>query len=704
MMRSGHVVLLPIAIALCVLSQEIYAQDAGQEFDRIEGLIAKQEWTSAARALTSLKSGCRTKACAGKANFALAYLYQQKLNMGIGPQEHWRDSAQYFYEQVLKDYPDNASAYQNLALLYKSPDQFARSIVLLRRAYALNHDDTYLLSIGDQFLEETRYDSALHYYRRALVHDPLLRPAHERLIHVYAERQMRADDIMPHCRQMASLGLDELASKALIQLIQRDYKRAPKDCERAFLWWTNIAGRSLSLDTLSLFSLPSDWDFPGLRELKHVLTSEWEISDLTWWTREQPVNIIPGLDLKPNFVVAEVIRSKAQQLQKNNQLAACAREYEKAYKVIIGSKNIYSFLDHAERIPDIFYQVAGELAMTYTKYPTLDPANEKFTRLESELFSGKGMAYMESEKESIVKFHTTLGLIYAGRNQWSGGGFQNAIFQLRNAIQRAPESKNTAYLKVLLAEGYRKDNNNDQARRLLMDAAISYLNDDNFSLVESTLSVYDSVGGPKNAKYLSIRQITNFRTNLDQLPQQRLIRNSEMLDAVDAMLNAGELSSYFKTIQRFKILSDLGNLASQYQDKRAAYSYYGNALQQAFSVNALTNLSDVERINKQRAALIRAITFVPIPREAVPTQASDIDANHKKWELYADNFKKQTITMSPELLVGAKVAAGFSFLSTDLGKPPQIRVHNNKVFFEDARSPVSVELQKILKDKGVKFD
>lgn len=701
MIRYIHVRILNLAFALYAMSLAAYAQDDGQQLERIEELIVQREWISAARALTSLKSGCRTKACEGKANFALAYLYHQKLNAVGDPQNLWRDSAQFFYREVLKDYPDNASAYQNLALLYKSSDQAALSVTLLRRAYALNNDDIYLLSIGDQFLQQTSYDSALHYYRRALAHDPLSRPAHERLIHMYAARGMRADQIMPHCRQMAGLGFDELASKALIQVIQREYKRAPKDCERAFLWWTNIAGRSLSIDTRSLLSLPADWNFKGLNELKHVLTSEWKMSDLTWWSNEQPVNIIPGLDLKPNFVIGEVIRSKAQQLRKNNQPAAAVREYENAYKIIVGTQNIHPFLDHADRIPDIFYQVAGELALMYTKYPTLDPDNRKFSRLESELFSGKGMAYMGSDKESIVKFHTTLGLVYAERNQWRGGRFQNAFFQLRNAIQRAPESKNTAYLKVLLSEGHRKNNDNDQARRLLMDAAISYLNDDNFSSVASTLSVYDSIDGARDPKYLSIRQITSFRKELDKLPPQRLVRISEMLDSVDAMLNAGDLSPYFRTIQRFKILSDLGNLAFQYQDKRAAYTYYGSALQQVFSVNALTNLSDVERINKERAALVRVMTFVHLPREAVPMQAGDVDAKLKKWELYADNFKKQTITMSPELLVGAKVATGFSSLSTELVKPPGIRIDNSKVSFENARSPVSLELQTILKDRGV---
>jgi hypothetical protein len=693
-----------LTIVLFLLAIESIAQDIDHEVRRIQGLISEGEWVSARRALDVLKPGCKSKQCVGKLNFTYGYLYHQKFNRVEGAQELWRDSAKLYYQDVLRDFPNSTTAYQNLALLYKGSDQSNQSISWLLQAYALNADNSYLISIGDQFLQQQEYDSAYRYYRLCASNDPLLRQAHDRLIHLYNVRQMSADQVMPHCRQMAGLGFDELATKALVQLIQRDYVRAPQDCERAFVWWTNIVGRNLSIDTLSLRSLPADWKFQGVDELRKILTSDWSLDDLRWWRNEQPINVLKGLDLKPNQVICEVIRAKAQQLQKRNRIEACIAEYEKAYKVVQGRQSIYAFLERADLIPDIFYQLASELAMLYTKYASLDPGGKKFKELESELFSGKGEAYMAVNKEAILKFHTSLGLIYAERNQWRGGRFQNGIYQLTNAIDRAPEAKNTAYLKVLLAKGQLNNEQVDQARRLLVDAAASYLNDDNFASVESVLARYDSIGGAPNTQYTLIKQLTIFRKDIDQLPEKKLLATREMLRTIDAMLSAGEGSAYFNTIQRFKILSDLAGVANQFEDKRATISYYGQALQQAFMVNALTNLTDVERLNKQRAALLRTMSFTNTPKEATIGQSSEVAVNMKAWELYADNFKKQTIILSSDLLSGANVAAEFSSLPTEVTRLPAITIDKSKIIIENNLSPTSVQLRTALRTKGVKFE
>ena len=69
-------------------------------------------------------------------------------------------------------------------------------------------------------------------------------------------------------------------------------------------------------------------------------------------------------------------------------------------------------------------------------YSETDPSSEatlnaRVSRFTEIMFSGKAAAYQKGDLQQIREFHTALGAYYAGRGKWTGDGWQNAEYQLR---------------------------------------------------------------------------------------------------------------------------------------------------------------------------------------------------------------------------------------------------------------------------------
>lgn len=91
---------------------------------------------------------------------------------------------------------------------------------------------------------------------------------------------------------------------------------------------------------------------------------------------------------------------------------------------------------------------AGQYAANLLiEYPDkLDPEGKVLRDLTSELFSGKGTAYLGEDWPNIFRFHILLGSIYVKKEEWGDSFYPfGARFQLEHALQarkKIPESEN----------------------------------------------------------------------------------------------------------------------------------------------------------------------------------------------------------------------------------------------------------------------
>jgi tetratricopeptide (TPR) repeat protein len=71
------------------------------------------------------------------------------------------------------------------------------------------------------------------------------------------------------------------------------------------------------------------------------------------------------------------------------------------------------------------------------EYPEeLDPEGRYLRRFISNLFAGKGEAYIGDDLPNILRFHTILGTIFSNQERWGDSGtVESAIFQWENALR-----------------------------------------------------------------------------------------------------------------------------------------------------------------------------------------------------------------------------------------------------------------------------
>jgi len=58
------------------------------------------------------------------------------------------------------------------------------------------------------------------------------------------------------------------------------------------------------------------------------------------------------------------------------------------------------------------------LALLYVRYPDLDPTQSKLKDLVEQIFEDKMGAIQSNDLEAEQRYHTVLGLIFAGQQKW----------------------------------------------------------------------------------------------------------------------------------------------------------------------------------------------------------------------------------------------------------------------------------------------
>lgn len=644
----------------------------------VETAINHKQWSQASTSLAKLKSLCKKAACGDRFNFTSAYYYHNHYLDSAARDRTDIDSAIFYYEQVLTLAPENISTYQNLALLFEASGQLQKALLTLRRAAATTNDIQYLYLTGDVLIRNERAVEAVYLYDSIIAADPFNRLAHERLVSLYAIQKVNPRKMLLHCDQLEQVGFTALSLQCLTILMNQHYREQPQFAESALVLWVYLS--SVKRKEIDLYHLPREWNSFAIRELKIALDSvPPERSSFDFWNDRPMSALLQGWNrnnlnnhLVPKNVIAHALALRGAELLRMGRASDAERALQTAFKVVTGHTNydnLYKFLKDTENIPDVFYKVAADLGMLYTQYPELPEAEDKFRRLEQELFDGKGAAYNETVHSSgIMKFHSTLGTIYANRNQWQNknGRYKDAIFQLTSAIEKSPEGRNTSYWNRLLATGYVQLDQSAKAGQPLIMAAAHAMNDDDLDGARSIIATYDSLNLQKDDRYQEVVAILNFRVQLSVLKTFDAFENLDSLqNYIDGLTKENSPSYshflFYKRLQRYKILADLAVRAEQNGKQRLALYCNSLAIQQAYTLETLGNISDVVRLNAMKNSVLQTVSFTISPKDVtlqngVINSTNEMFAKHS-WTIYeTSSFSKKIVEQNEQLLVGAYIA------------------------------------------------
>jgi len=680
-------ILSTVALQVCINLDNANGQlqplqeDLEKRIKGVENLIASKQWSEAESNLKNMKSSCRNVACYGKVHFTYGYFFIERSATVESNKSGLLDSAAFHFQKVLKDYPSNQAAYQNLSLVYEKKNKPYQAIKVLQTAFKVDDNPQYLNSIAELFIQQKKYDSAYYYYDMARNKDPFSEEAHSRIVYLYNFLSVPSSKIILHSFDMNNLGFTGLATKALKELVKREHAREPKEMEHVFELWVSFASQEKSINANDI---PAEWDHPAVKELLSVFQDPKNAGSLRWWNPSAFFDEGPMLERKGTITMA--LQVIGEQLINENKIRDSQFILENAYEIITQG-NIYRFLDRSESIPDIFFDVATDLGTLYTRYRETDPQGERFKKLENELFNGKTDAYLSLNKEAIMKFHTTLGLIYAERNEWKKGGFKNGIFQLSTAIQKSSEAKNTAYLKTLLANGYLNTDNISKARETLLSAAVSYLNNDDFYSAQTTIKKYDSLHGENTRVYSQLQKIMEFRSGLEKVNALQIESQATLAKTVtDLTTREGDLSSYFYSIQRYKIFADIGILASRNEQKNAAVYFHTLAIKEASGIDAFTNLDDMLRLNEIRETIVQTVYFKKPPISAIISNSEkgfNEDRDLRGWKIYpAGSFKTQQVVVGREIFPGARIASVICSEQFKDKERPAVEIYSTQIIIK----------------------
>jgi hypothetical protein len=648
----------------------------------VEANIAESNWRQAERSLKSLKGKCIGQACHGRFNFAYGYFFQQRYSWD--KEVSHLDSAIFFYNRVLNLFPENIRTLENVAIAYRQKNQPLLSVQYLEKAALLNNEKDYKVYMADLYLEGKDTLTSLARYQDVIQSDPSLAYAHERVVDIFNQySNANPDDVFSYCRLLRQQEMSDLAANAILHVLKKEYLRNPAAAEKALFWWLVISSERSTLD---LDVLPSDWQHKGLKELRDLWkwNSTGSTFEQSWWQEEEAVQVLPDLILTRKVVFSKALKYRSQQYLYAGDVNAADWMLESAYKVLT-FPHVEAFLYRTPDIPDIFFEVASARALLYTNYPEIKGAREKFSIIEDELFSGKNQAYLDSDKQAIVKFHTTLGLIYAARNEWQGGGVRNATFQLSRAIEKSDKARNTAHLNMLLARGLLKTGSRSRATEAFLAAAMNYLNGDNLDGASKAMTLFDSLVANKPTLYTQVKSVLNYRSALQNNELENSIDSIKAnLSQIIALTSDETQNDFFFAIQRFKMLIDLGNLAQSREKEKPAVYYHSIGLQQSEKLNSLSNATDVQRLNSALQSVATTVRL-NVSREADRNQ-------YKIWKVFdTATFSTKEVERSKYIFPAAHIAEAYAVSDLSRKAWPVFVVGNGTIFIDRSGKELSQE-------------
>jgi tetratricopeptide (TPR) repeat protein len=609
-----------------------------------QNLIQQSKWQNAHSMLEQAGASCGeavtedAKSCRAVLSSATGYLkLQQSTTMAPqSPQAQMLlQSAAESYAEASRLQPTNGPELNNLSFVYAKLGRMAEAEDTLKRAAAVDRGRTavYSTRLGELQAQQKQWAEALDSYQRAAIAAPGSALPARRILDVYR----RVYGELPASRKSAfvrTLGIwettaPELARSGYEFMILRPDATDP-DREQLLLRWTGLLTRAHELTPDLVQGLteaagrqraPTEV-MNALSDLSSYLRSSCEkpATD-NWWMKQNP----------RRTVLASVALTWGQdhQVEAGPEVESGPRVAERCWQnalkaLPVGAESGFSNIPGALQLS---LDLRLELSSLYDRFPELDPQGGKAKSLVGDLFFEKMQVISAGDLEAEQRYHTVLGILFARRKQWTSGNAANAVYQLQHALEIADKRykggptegfyEPLPELRALLAEALWNATNHDGAAQSAMQAAMAYMDTDDFDAASRWLETAHARG----AADLVVQQLSSllsFRRRLVRAGSQAGEPFPEVSPNQQPWLFQIDLPSMddFLKRQRFKVFADL---AAPPPTNQAAWN--ADPIVQAYKImldrngTPLIGATDLRRWEK-----VSGILLTSLSAEASPTQ------------------------------------------------------------------------------------
>jgi tetratricopeptide (TPR) repeat protein len=422
-----------------------------------------------------------------EAHFYLGLTDQQ--HAGSGVEEARRlallESALVHYREALATGPESAGILNNLARVQVSLGRTNAALLALSRAVELNDSRRafYAENYADLLLRAGRWRDACRLYAMVAGEQPQNRSVHRKLVDACV--QQGPDLLAWYLWELAEAGqVAQVLDSALGVIRHPVWSRA----QREELMGLVAHGLSRKNETVEEFAVSSA--ARSLRELSedpvvgegakgllHLYEpGALDAARIRWWTRLIRTGEEPRRGRWPFESFLGLVRSLGERAGVEGR-----EDRQEAYWLLAVAAK--------PGAPDP--EALWLLANHYSDRREVRKLDALMQQHEVGIFQGKGEAYSTSQTEKIYRYHMALGVIYSQLDRWkTPRQVDSALFQLQRAMETADHLNAKAAaggggwagpvvvptrLVDLLASGYDKTGQADQAIRVRFDQAEKYL-------------------------------------------------------------------------------------------------------------------------------------------------------------------------------------------------------------------------------------
>ena len=497
----------------------------------------------------------------------MGYVYQQQAQSTATPADRERalTAAAASYRATLRDDPNNGTVHFNLALLLSSSGDQTSAIAELQEA--IKADPTqwqYSVKLGDIQAQQKNWKAAMQAYEQAAQAAPGAEAPPERILELTSRGYgLNADELQSRCKEWEAL-YPTLAANCYEKFINMVFAANNATAETALVTWLGVIGRQEKVDEQALEGLPRNWDTAALPPLTAVLRGDLSRIADNWWTQSDSRS-----EAWARFLLA------VGQESASHDPKTMERIWQTALNTVKSDHRSASSLE-----------LRRALALLYVRHPDLDLTHSKLNELVEQIFFDKMGAIQSKDLEAEQRYHTVLGLIFAGQQKWgSDDDSHSAAFQLRRAVEVADEryQKEAIYqplpeIKALRVKVYEQTNHPVEAARARWDTLLAYMDSDQLDRAAQAMEAIQDSG---KFDKVTLSSLLKLRRDAGAPPAER---KGSLITELSALGPKAGISPEFLQRQQFKALADLVTIgpagASETTSIRAALAAFSLTVDQ----------------------------------------------------------------------------------------------------------------------------
>lgn len=700
-----HSVLFAFAVLAASAAHAAQPPEIRKAIREAQRLQAEGYWTGANQVLEGARQDCENQddpdSCSIAIEFALGFVADRESDRQSDSGGPTTQAAESHYREVLKRAPSHIPALNNLTLLYErlgNGEQTESLLASAADAGAGNDGDLHAL-LGDFYRRREQWALALAAYERAA--DRLWSAEHPRraIVEIYSRLPVERLSDLNFQAESWETRFPDVAGEAYRSIVERLsnpdrplHSGVVPMYNEVIAKWVELLARTGQANAKTLGTLP---DGSARTDILKFLSQPLVPPQSSWWY---------GTSIQRNALAAVALALGKESLATGAPQEAMQRW--EAGRMIAPDYGEYQFDRKLARRTAVRLELERELVLLYSRNSDPDSGHRKIWEIMTAMVGGKGGAYQFQDLESILRFHTTLGIVCA-QMRICDGTVVNTQFQLRHAIETAAEieGKGGAHqplqeVKRLLAETHAAAGEQKTAQALYLDATEAALDEDQIYQARLYLEAIRNIGRfpdtRKEAQAKSLERIIATRLDVENFRAQVPQAGDAFLKAAGHLAWIGgaelpELGKDFIGRQRFKTLSDLatrfdkaGQLSSA---RRMALRAFGVAVD---GVDTLMGKADLDRLEATRVLAIQPASttdnaiFVKSP-PALKQQGA------RTWKVHiAQESPFTTAWVGADLLLAYRVRAVLASAAEVATKPVRVRRGDVNLFDAQAVSPSTV--------------